>query len=50
MIAAGLRSFGIPILDGNIFRKVTISCTNNFVMSLVDFCMEWSGIHIPHAP
>ena len=43
MIDDGMRSFDIPFLDGNIFRQVTMSCTNYFVMSFVNFScgMEW---------
>ena len=49
MIASGLRSFDISFLDGNMFRQVTITCTNYFVMISVDLFkgMEWHP-HVMH--
>ena len=43
MISAGFRLFDIPFLYGNMFRKGTISCTNYFVMSFVDFLYGMEG-------
>ena len=37
MIYVGTRLFDVPFWDGNMFRPVTISCTNDFVMSFLNF-------------
>ena len=36
MIAAELRSFDIPFLNGNMFRQVTISCTSDIDINYVN--------------
>ena len=50
IISTGLRLFDISFLDVNMFRRVIMSCTNNLSWVLWVYCMEWSGIHISHAP
>ena len=43
MIAYILSSFDVPFWDGNMFIQVTISFTNNVVMSFVNllYGIEW---------
>ena len=43
MIAASQRSFDLQFLDRNMFIQVTISRTNDVVISFVNllYCMEW---------
>ena len=43
MIAIEMRSSDIPFLDVNMLSQVTISCTNDFAMSSVNFLYvtEW---------
>ena len=37
MITDELRSLYIPFLDRNIFRQVTISCTSDIVIKILNF-------------
>ena len=43
MIDDSLMSLDIPFLDGNMFRKVNMSCTSDIVVDFVNFFygMEW---------
>ena len=50
MISAGMRSLGIPFLDGNMLRQVTMYCNSDLFINFVKILMEWSGNHISHAP
>ena len=50
MFSDGLRSLDRPFLDGNMFRKVTMSFTSDIVINFVEFLYgtEWQP-HITHS-
>ena len=50
MISDEMRSLGIPFLDGNMSRKVTMSCTSDLVINFVRFLyvMDWQP-HLTHS-
>ena len=50
MIDSGMGSLHIPFFDGNMFRKVTMSCTNDILINFVEFCMVCSGHQISRTP
>ena len=37
MMAAGLSFLDIPFLDGNMFKKVIMSCNRDLVIGFVNF-------------
>ena len=39
-MAVGVRLLDIPFLNGNMFKKVIMSCTRDIVINFVKFCVD----------